>query len=970
MKKRDLILAIFLGIVLFGCDYSIASETALIPNGDPIFNLQRIYSSNAINEVPFFGAGGIWVESGDNHNDFLVSIPMDGYGIEPAVYRDPNLFTEMENPRPDIPDGSKIIFSAFGKNGKKGIYSIEKMKYISAGNQITLSAKPVSLLVNDYNNWHPSFNSKQGLLAYVSDAAGKSQVFIYNVKTAATKQLTYLAGAASPFLDAQGEWVYFTGIDTGGNSDIYKIKTDGSGLTRLTFDPDIEKYPTLTKYGKWVVYERGTQQTRSVWLMSLDGKIQKRISDANLWASAPCMNYAGTKIVFEGNIHGKKGIYLGEVRDDVFAGATAKEFTPGMDVQKEVVNLSQFGSFTPGELAKLSQYGFFAVPTSQKQLFFTYEENEYKNIPSFVTADNLLQLFHIAFDTSLRKTEERTLLPDLTQLPQAAIAALERKRAFNNDPCYISLKQYFYVFYNLVTDKPYPQMTPADQQVITTELAKIKAEKQDTSAVFPGEKFDYSLFKVRGHYANSKALSQYFKAMSWIGVMTFDTKTLTHRKIINLCADITGDSTVAKIYHHIYEITSFYAGPSDDPNFYDLARCWKEVMKAPLSYTGYDDEQMQQVLQKLFLDHSGRIATFYADPQKNRQKVIGFMGQRYVADSHLFGLLLNKLDNHYLPGGLDLFTALGNQTAYSILRDETDTFMKYSAYVQTIPEAQQIFTGIGQASNESLSNQWLRLLQIYTGSQEKTAPAVLTTPHWRKKKLYSALASWAELKHDTILYGKQVAAECGGGDEPPKVYGYIEPELTFYKTLRQTCISMDQNLKKINDVTINDGTGIHNLDQLLELIDFFILVSDKELKHIPLSEQENEQIRIIGGLLEANTINALDAHMRWWEITSESAKNMAVTADILYFWGQYQTEAVGYADELYVIIPVNGQLYLMRGSILSYYEFLTDQRMSDSQWYELLKTLKIEKRSKWWQKYLDDKKSEIPVPADPYDSGC
>lgn len=964
MKRQNILLVICLGLTLLGCDDSIASEKVSTPN-NPIDNLQLIYSSNAINEVPFFAADGVWVESGNNQNDFLVSIPLNGYDITPVSYRDPNRFMEMENPRSDVPDGSKIVFSAIGKDGKKGIYSIEKMDYIYTDDRPKLNATPENLLVNNHNNWHPSFNSKQGILAYVSDAARGSQIFIYDVKTKLSKQLTYLSGAASPFLDAKAEWVYFTGLDTKGNSDIYKIKTDGSKLTRLTFDPEIEKYPTLTKYGKWIVYERGTKDTRSIWLMSLDGKVQKRISDPAFWASAPCMNYTGTKIVFEGNIHGKKGIYLGEVNDNVFSGATAKEFTPGLHVEQEVLNFSQFGSFTPGQLEKLSQYGFFAVPTDQKQLFFTYEENEYKNIPSFVTADNLLQLLHITFDTSLRKTEESTLLPDLTQLAQAAIAALERKRGFNNDPCYISLKQYFYVFYHLVTDNLYPQMTPEDQQVITAELAKIKAEKQDTSAVFPGEKFDYSLFKIRGHYTNSKALGRYFKAMSWIGIMTFDTKTLTHRKIINLCADITTDSTVTEIYNNVYEITSFYAGKSDDPNFYDLARCWKTEMKTPISYADYNDQQMQQVLQKLFSNFPGRIQTFYADSQKNHQNVIGFMGQRYVADSHLFGLLFCKLGNRYLPGGLDLFTALGNQTAYSILKEETDTFKNYPAYNQTLPEAQKIFTGTGLSSSQSLFDQWLRLLQTYANHDEKNAPSVLTTPHWRKKKLTSALASWAQLKHDTILYGKQTGAECGGGDEPPKVYGYIEPELTFYKTLRQTLVSMDQNLKKITD-----GAGLHNVEQLLELIDFFILVSDKELKHLPLSEQENEQIRIIGGLLEANTINALDAQMRWWEITSESAKNMAVAADIFSFWSQYQTEAVGYADQLYIIIPVNGQLYLMRGAILTYYEFLSEKRMTDSQWYELLKTIQIEKRSKWWQPYLDGKKSEIPVPADPYDSGC
>lgn len=39
----------------------------------------------------------------------------------------------------------------------------------------------------------------------------------------------------------------------------------------------------------------------------------------------------------------------------------------------------------------------------------------------------------------------------------------------------------------------------------------------------------------------------------------------------------------------------------------------------------------------------------------------------------------------------------------------------------------------------------------------------MQTPEWGYKNLNTALASWAELKHDAILYGEQpMAAECGG----------------------------------------------------------------------------------------------------------------------------------------------------------------------------------------------------------------
>ncbi|MCS2582582.1 DUF3160 domain-containing protein [Bacteroides sp. BFG-551] len=50
-------------------------------------------------------------------------------------------------------------------------------------------------------------------------------------------------------------------------------------------------------------------------------------------------------------------------------------------------------------------------------------------------------------------------------------------------------------------------------------------------------------------------------------------------------------------------------------------------------------------------------------------------------------------------------------------------------------------------------------------------------------------ASWAELKHDAILYGEQpMAAECGGAGPPdPIVVGYVEPNLPFGRKCQGFC---------------------------------------------------------------------------------------------------------------------------------------------------------------------------------------
>ena len=51
---------------------------------------------------------------------------------------------------------------------------------------------------------------------------------------------------------------------------------------------------------------------------------------------------------------------------------------------------------------------------------------------------------------------------------------------------------------------------------------------------------------------------------------------------------------------------------------------------------------------------------------------------------------------------------------------------------------------------------------------------------WQDKQLNTALGSWAELKHDTLLYAKQAYAGiggCGWPAPPPPVIArnYVEP---------------------------------------------------------------------------------------------------------------------------------------------------------------------------------------------------
>src|SRR5207237_8807711 len=82
---------------------------------------------------------------------------------------------------------------------------------------------------------------------------------------------------------------------------------------------------------------------------------------------------------------------------------------------------------------------------------------------------------------------------------------------------------------------------------------------------------------------------------------------------------------------------------------------------------------------------------------------------------------------------------------------------------------------------------WMDVVRHTIEPKGKGYPSVMQTAAWQDKSLNSALGSWSELRHDTVLYAHQVTAECGEGgtdemNRPPR--GYVEPDIKTYHRLR------------------------------------------------------------------------------------------------------------------------------------------------------------------------------------------
>jgi hypothetical protein len=137
-----------------------------------------------------------------------------------------------------------------------------------------------------------------------------------------------------------------------------------------------------------------------------------------------------------------------------------------------------------------------------------------------------------------------------------------------------------------------------------------------------------------------------------------------------------------------------------------------------------------------------------------------------------------------LPNGLDVMAAMGSDRAYAILDELGET--AYANYPEQMEKMQTWTDGLTTDEwTETLYTTWLYTFEPLLAEPGEGYPQFMQSEAWLDKQLNTSLGSWAELKHDTILYAKQVYAELGGGGgiNPlplPKARGYVEPVPEFF----------------------------------------------------------------------------------------------------------------------------------------------------------------------------------------------
>lgn len=619
----------------------------------------------------------------------------------------------------------------------------------------------------------------------------------------------------------------------------------------------------------------------------------------------------------------------------------------------------------------LSRQGFVIAPAQWRQFDAVYEATRYADQPVFVTTDAVLHIYHLVFDKLLRDLERETLAPAARRMTSLLVADARRQRqALAGTPLEPDARRA--LAYLAVAQKLADPSAPIPAEVaplVRAELELINAHAGLAgSPIFASSKMieDYSQYVPRGHYTRSEALKRYFRTMMWLGRMNLRVKEASETRTAALVTRLlTGNAEAQKLWARLYDPTTRLIGASDDLNFRQYAATLQSVTGGNIRQLADPGElaAFQAALAKLPPPRVNSVFVV-AKPGEGvdvrQRETLGFrlMGQRFTLDGAALGQLVYREVGtedrpRTLPRGLDLLAAMGNGAALNELRRLGDA--GYANYETQMAKVRAQFATLKPADwTANVYSGWLYVLQALAkpGARDTRYPAFMRTPAWTRKEMLTALGSWTELRHDTLLYAKQTMAEMGGGGEPPPPHGYVEPNGEVWTRL----LALEALTRRVltSQKILSERTA-NNLTSLREMLTLLDRATTKELAGQALTTDEYDQLRYFGGWLEQLKLASTDPEQEGGpEGTPEFDETpyAAVVADVATDGGNGRVleEATGTIHELYAVVPDGrGGIQVARGGVYSQYEFTVplSNRLTDEAWRARLKAGQVPPMHPW-----------------------
>lgn len=489
-------------------------------------------------------------------------------------------------------------------------------------------------------------------------------------------------------------------------------------------------------------------------------------------------------------------------------GYKARQVEFAQKVEDTLVKWAPKGWDSKAFFARVRKDGMAVAPVLQYPNYFqALDAIFHSDLPLVFTTDAFLQTVYLSYDKMMIDLENTLFIPSLTRILDSSLAY--SKARYGNQNHEQDVRDVLMTARLLLVPKPFKpedrddayyfrpskvDVGPVPERV-GAWVADAQAQAMKTISLFGRDtSVDFTQFKPRGHYTKSPELVAYFQAMMWLsradlafdlGPMKGDAPARTRMKKVALVLwDCVVGSKSYPAWEELDRSLNFMVGPADGMALEGMGTLAGALrIKDMQAYLEKFDEQgfdralaatglgAQAILSQAAADSPGRTPPALAP-------IFSFLPQRFVLDSYSFGQLVHQnVEGKAMPSPLEIAFALGDNSALDDL-----PAAGFAGYPGALASQRALYDDLpAPVWQGSLYNGWLDFLRRLNGAEAnpRAAPAFRTRA-WRMKMRNTQLASWAQLRHNTILYAKQsytYSAIC----EFPRVY--VEPYPKFFEAV-------------------------------------------------------------------------------------------------------------------------------------------------------------------------------------------
>jgi hypothetical protein len=659
-----------------------------------------------------------------------------------------------------------------------------------------------------------------------------------------------------------------------------------------------------------------------------------------------------------------------------------------------------------------------------------------RDLPVFISTDAVLHAWHRSYDALLEEIEGAFLVETLGEILTAMAEGLpESQRRYGGGVLADALTDADYflaVARSLLAGRKVQTYLGQDSRVVATLTACADQQLQRFPLFGRGRVVDFSQFKVRGRYESSERLKRYFQAAMWCGRIDLriagNPRESTPRELgaAAVLHDLLRRSGKFEAWQRFDRVLQTFVGHTDSMTFAQLGDVLAAAkVESPADVKDLDTLAALQadiLAGKLGVQHirSHHYISPLGSEKIQLPRSFTLLGQRFALDSWVTSKIVyddilwnDDKVNRRVPSGLDMaFAALGNDHCVPDLVARMNNpngrpfrdglpYQHNLAAVRSVIDAQK-----GSASEDNLYTGWLACLrELSRPTVGREFPEAMRTHAWAMKTLNTQLASWTQLRHDTVLYVKQSMTGVPACSYPA---GYVEPVPPFWARLEkmagqaaeliaatpypdyledkqavagrtdgQLQFKVEWVQRRGKDLNEKQVTFLRNFARQVGVLRE---IAVKEISRKPLTKDETLFLEEVVQLTKHGSGKAM--HGGWYpglfyRGRPDALKWDALVADVHTDPpddrhgdpGCVLHQGVGNVDLLVIAVDSDQDRMVYAGPVLSHYEFEMPgvTRKSDREWQQDLREGKAPPRPEWTRAYLAPGRNPAAANFNPQD---